>query len=184
MKQKHFDPAGYLSNKTIAALCSPTGGAICILRISGQDAIAIAEKLSGKKLKPSDNRRAKRVWISGGNGKKLDDAVMIPFFNPASFTGEDVVEFFLHGSPIIAQKTLDEIFSHGARLALPGEFSFRAVKNGKLMLSQAEAVKELIQAENDFALDLALEKLSGSQHKLIDHIRTDLMQLVTLSEVG
>ncbi len=184
MKQKHVDPAGYLSNKTIAALCSPTGGAICILRISGDDARSIAEKLSGKVLKPEDNRKAKRVWVSTRNGKKLDDAVMVPFFNPASFTGEDVVEFFLHGSPIIAQKMLDEIFSFGARLALPGEFSFRAVKNGKLMLSQAEAVKELIQAENDFALDLALEKLSGSQHELIDQIRNDLMQLVTLSEVG
>ena len=184
VKQKHVDPAGYLSNKTIAALCSPTGGAICILRISGQDAISIAEKLTHKKIAREDHRFAKRVWIHGSNGKKLDDTVMVPFFNPSSFTGEDVVEFFLHGSPIIAQKALDEIFSFGARLALPGEFSFRAVKNGKLMLSQAEAVKELIQAENDFALDLAIEKLSGSQHELIQKIKSELMQLVTLSEVG
>ena len=109
---------------------------------------------------------------------------MLPFFGPKTFTGEDVVEFFIHGSPIIAQKVLDEMFDLGARLALPGEFSFRGVKNGKFSLSQAEAVKELIQAENDFALDLALEKLSGTQHELIDRVRTDLMQLVTLSEVG
>lgn len=183
-KERHFDPSGYLSNKTIAALCSPTGGAIAVLRVSGENAISIAEKLSATKIEAKDARLVKRVWLQDENKKRIDDAVMVPFFAPKSFTGEDVVEFFLHGSPMIAQKILDEVFSHGARMALPGEFSFRAVKNGKLMLSQAEAVKELIQAENDFALDLALEKLSGSQHALIDGIKNDLMQLVTLSEVG
>jgi tRNA modification GTPase len=184
VKQKHIDPSGYLSNKTIAALCSPTGGAICILRISGETAFLIAEKMTGIAVSSIESRKAKRVWVKDPSGRKLDDAVMLAFKNPHSFTGEDVVEFFLHGSPIIAQKVLDLIFDQGARMALPGEFSFRAVKNGKMMLSQAEAIKELISAENDFALDLALEKLSGSQHELIERIRTDLMQLVTLSEVG
>ena len=183
-KKKHLDPAGYLSDKTIAALCSPTGGAICILRLSGESAFKITEKITGIVLIKDLDRRATRVWIHDDQGKRIDDAILIPFFNPRSFTGEDVVEFFLHGSSIIAQKVLDLMFSNEARLALPGEFSFRAVKNGKMMLSQAEAVKELIAAENDFALDLAIEKLSGSQHVLIDQIRTDLMQLVTLSEVG
>lgn len=182
-KQKHIDSAGYLSNKTIAALCTPTGGALCVLRVSGSQAIKIAEKISNSELLPSDDRKAKRIWISD-QSKKIDDAIMIPYFEPKSFTGENVVEFFLHGSPIIAQKTLDLLFENDVRLALPGEFSFRAVKNGKLQLSQAEAIKELINAENDFALDLALEKLSGSQHELIEKIRTDLMQLATLSEVG
>ncbi len=182
-KLKNVDPAGYLSNKTIAALCTPTGGAICVLRISGNSAIKIASSLIGSEIQFSQHRLAKRVWITDGS-KKIDDAVMIPYFAPKSFTGENVVEFFLHGSPVIAQKILDLIFAQGARLALPGEFSFRAVKNGKLQLSQAEAIKEVIAAENDFALDLALEKLSGSQHELIEKIRTDLMQLVTLSEVG
>ena len=184
MKQKHIDPSGYLSSKTIAALCSPTGGAICILRLSGDDALSITEKITGVARNEMVGRQAKRVWLKEASGRKLDDAVMLPFLGEKSFTGEDVVEFFLHGSPIIAQKVLDLIFSFGARMALPGEFSFRAVKNGKMMLSQAEAVKELIAAENDFALDLALEKLSGSQHVMIDRVRTDLMQLVTLSEVG
>ncbi len=183
-KEKHVDPSGYLSNKTIAALATPTGGAICILRISGEQAISISEKLIQGKIPVEHARLSKRVWVYTSNGHRLDDAMMIPFFAPKSFTGEDAVEFFLHGSPMIAQKMLDEVFSYGARLALPGEFSFRAVKNGKLNLSQAEAVKELIQAENDFSLELALEKLSGSQHALIEKIRTDLLQLVTLSEVG
>ena len=182
-KLKHVDSAGYLSNKTIAALCTPTGGAITVLRISGSKAFSICSKMTSISIDGFSERKAKRVWISDQN-RKIDDAVMIPYFGPKSFTGEDVVELFLHGSPIISQKVLDLIFAEGARMALPGEFSFRAVKNGKMQLSQAEAIKEIIAAENDFALDLALEKLSGSQHELIDKIRTDLMQLVTLSEVG
>ena len=178
------DPAGYLSNKTIAALCTPTGGAICVLRISGSEAFSIANRLIQSSVQDLGARVASRVWLYGAEGKKLDDAVVVSFLNPKSFTGEDVVEFFLHGSPIIAQKVLDQIFEYGARLALPGEFSFRAVKNGKMTLSQAEAVKEIISAENDFALELALEKLSGSQHALIDRVRTELIQLITLGEVG
>ena len=184
MKTRSIDPAGYLSQKTIAALCTPVGGAICMLRISGLDAIRIGEKLAKFSIPASSARKVKRVFLHSSDGKKLDDAVMVPFFGPASFTGEDVVELFLHGSPIVAQKVLDEVFAEGGRLALPGEFSFRAVKNGKLQLSQAEAIKELIHAENDFALDLALEKLSGTQHVLIEKIQAELMQLNTLSEVG
>ena len=112
-KQKQLDPAGYLSNKTIAALCSPTGGAICILKISGSIAFEIAEKLTQNKS--FQHRTAKRVWIYGQEGKKIDDAVLLPFHNPQSFTGENVVEFFLHGSPIVAQKVLDLTFAYGAR---------------------------------------------------------------------
>lgn len=155
-----------------------------MIRISGTDARTMGEKLTQTRLLPESARKAKRVNVFAGSGKRLDDAVILPFFAPHSFTGEDSIELFLHGSPMVAQKVLDEIFELGGRLALPGEFSFRAVRNGKLQLSQAEAIKELVQAENDFALDLALEKLSGSQHVLIEHIRADLMQLSTLSEVG
>ena len=155
-----------------------------MIRVSGDQAIAISEKLIQKNLKSENAKRALRVFLHSANGKKIDDAVIIPYFSPSSFTGENLVEFFLHGSPLIAQKLLDEIFEAGARLALPGEFSFRAVKNGKIQLSQAEAIKELIQADNDFALELALEKLSGSQHILIEKIQQELMQLLTLSEVG
>jgi tRNA modification GTPase len=184
VKQRSLDPAGYLSTKTISALCTPVGGAICMVRISGDQAIQMGEKLARISFSTADARKAKRAFLHDQNGKKLDDAVVIPFFGPNSFTGEDVVELFLHGSPMVAQRVLDVIFDLGGRLALPGEFSFRAVKNGKLQLSQAEAIKELVKAENDFALDLALEKLSGSQHVLIEKIRADLMQLTMLSEVG
>ncbi len=178
------DTAGYLSTKTIAALCSPSGGAICILRISGSEAFSISEKLTASQREEWQERKAQRLWVVGRDQKRIDDAVMLPYFGPRSFTGEDSVEFFLHGSPMVAQKVLEETFSLGARMALPGEFSFRAVKNGKLTLSQAEAIKELVQAENDFALELSLEKLSGTQHKLVEGLKNELIQLVTLGEVG
>ena len=183
-KQRHLDPAGYLSTRTIVALCSPTGGAISAVRISGEEAHVILETLAGSKLSPEDERKAKRHWLKDRAGNKIDEVVSVAYFSPKTFTGEPVVEIFIHGSPIIAQKVIDEVVSHGARIALPGEFSFRAVKNGKMQLSQAEAVKELIAAENDFSLELALEKLSGTQHLFIEKIREDLMNLLTLSEAG
>lgn len=183
-KQRHLDPAGYLSNRTIVALCSPTGGALSAVRISGDSAHAISKKLTGAEVDPSDERRAIRRWLHDHTGARLDDAVVVTYFGPRSFTGEPVVEFFIHGSPIVAQKLIDEAVRLGARPALPGEFSFRAVKNGRMQLSQAEAVKELINAENDFSLSLALDKLSGTQHEFVRKIHEELMQLVTLSEAG
>jgi tRNA modification GTPase len=183
-KQRHLDPAGYLSNRTIVALCSPTGGALTVIRLSGEQAHEIAERLTGTPVVATDERRAIRRWLQDRNGLRLDDAVVVHYFAPRSFTGESVTEFFIHGSPMIAQKVIDESVAAGARVALPGEFSFRAVKNGRMQLSQAEAVKELIQADNDFSLSLALDKLSGTQHEFIQKIQADLLQLVTLSEVG
>jgi tRNA modification GTPase len=155
-----------------------------MIRISGSDSVAIASRLIGRTIGKGQDRQAIRARISDAEGRMLDDGLLIPFFAPRSFTGEDSVELHLHGSSIGMDRVLEAIFSLGARLALPGEFSFRAVRNGKLTLSQAEAVRDLVSAENDFALELALEKLSGSQHALLTGIRTDLIQLCTLSEVG
>ncbi|MBS1959312.1 MAG: tRNA uridine-5-carboxymethylaminomethyl(34) synthesis GTPase MnmE [Bdellovibrionales bacterium] len=183
-KQRHLDPAGYLSNRTIVALCSPTGGAISAVRISGADTHKIFDLLTGAKSSPANERLAKRYWLKDHAGRKIDDVIGVQYFAPKSFTGEDVVEIFIHGSPIIAQKLIDEVIGLGARVALPGEFSFRGVKNGKMRLSQAEAVKELVAAENDFSLGLALDKLSGTQHEFIEKIRNELMQLLALSEAG
>jgi tRNA modification GTPase len=178
------DPSGYLSERTIAAPCTPPGGAIGMLRVSGSDALRIGACLTGRVIRPEDERKALFSRLRQGSGQVLDEAVVTPFFAPRSYTGEDSIEIAVHGSPRIMERVLEEVFSLGARLALPGEFSFRAVKNGKMSLSQAEAVRELVAAENDFALDLALEKLSGSQHRLVAGIRDSLMQLCVLSELG
>lgn len=155
-----------------------------MLRVSGALSIEIAQRLTGRSLAEVDHRRAFRAWLRAEAGHRIDEALVLPFFGPRSFTGEDVVEFHLHGGPRIAQRVLEQCFALGARSALPGEFSFRSVKNGKMQLSQAEAIRELVSADNDFSLDLALEKLSGSQHELVSRVRADLLQLCTLAEVG
>ncbi len=178
------DPSGYLSERTIAAPCTPPGGAIGVLRVSGSEAFRIGAALTGRVLRPEDDRKALFSRLRQDSGQVLDEAVVTPFFGPRSYTGEDSLEIAVHGSPRIMERVLDAVFALGARLALPGEFSFRAVKNGKMSLSQAEAVRELVAAENDFALELALEKLSGSQHRLVAGIRDSLMQLCVLSELG
>jgi tRNA modification GTPase len=183
-KERHFDSSGYFSSRTIVAMTTPAGGALCGIRISGGLSMQIARKLCGIELVHEDHRRARRVWINDHKGAKLDDCLVLPFFAPHSFTGEDSVEIFIHGSAMIAQRVLEECFRFGAREALPGEFSFRAVKNGKMKLSQAEAIKDVIEADNDFSLELALEKLSGSQHQLLDEIRSELVQVCTLAEAG
>jgi tRNA modification GTPase len=178
------DPSGYLSERTIAAPCTSPGGAIGVLRISGSEALRIGAALTGRAIRREDDRRALFSKLRQESGQVLDEAVVTPYFGPRSYTGEDSVEIAVHGSPRVMERVLDAVFSLGARLALPGEFSFRAVKNGKMSLSQAEAVRELVAAENDFALELALEKLSGSQHRLVAGIRDQLMQLCVLSELG
>lgn len=183
-KDRHFDASGYFSSRTIVALCTPTGGALSVLRVSGALARGLAERLTGRALTEGDHRKAFRAWLKTADGRRLDDAVILPYFAPHSFTGEDTIEFFLHGSPMIAERVLAECLEAGARMALPGEFSFRAVKNGKMKLSQAEAIQELVSADNDFSLELALEKLSGSQHEWVSRVKEDLMQLCMLAEVG
>jgi tRNA modification GTPase len=115
---------------------------------------------------------------------EMDDALSVRFITPASFTGEDVVELHLHGGSFIAARILDVLAKLGVRQALPGEFSFRAVRNGKMTLSQANAVADLISATNRQAVSLALEKLSGSQNRLISELAHDLRQLAVLGEVG
>ena len=106
------------------------------------------------------------------------------FVAPQSFTGEDLVEFHLHGGAYLASRVLEVVLALGARQALPGEFSFRAVRNGKMTLSQATAVADLISAANDGAISLALEKLSGTQHRLISSLAQNLRTLSALGEIG
>ncbi len=183
IKSKHVDPSGYFSTRTICALCTPTGGALSVIRVSGEMALSYGEKMTQLDLKTTA-RSVQRASLKDHHGKTMDHALVTSFVKPKSFTGEDVVEFCTHGSPIVAQKILDELVFLGARIALPGEFSFRAMRNGKVTLSQAEAVNDLIKAENDLMLDLALEKLEGSMNVLLTSIRDQLMQLVTLAEAG
>jgi tRNA modification GTPase len=114
----------------------------------------------------------------------LDDALVVRFKNPESFTGEDVLEFHLHGSSYVATRLMEIFSENGIRQALPGEFSFRAVRNGKMTVSQAQAVADLISASNDGAVTLALEKMDGSQNRLLSETAESLRSLAILGELG
>jgi len=168
---------------TIAAIATPYGeSAIGIVRLSGEKSLEILKKIfkspSGK-IKP---RYAHYGYIVNKNGEPIDEAVVIYYKAPHSYTGEDMVEINLHGNPLILKEVLNRILEEGARLAEPGEFTKRAFLNGKLDLTQAEAVAELISAKTELARKLALNQLRGALSREIKPLREELLMLHALVE--
>lgn len=169
---------------TIAALSTAPGlGAIALIRLSGREAIPIAESLFGQgKRAPSANTVALRK-LHTVEGEELDEALVTVFRGPRSYTGEDTVEFAIHGSVWIQQGLLEELVHRGARLARPGEFSLRAYLNGKLDLSQAEAVNDLIHSETAAAHRLAMTQLRGGFGEELGDLRQRLIDFAALIEL-
>lgn len=164
---------------TIAAIATPNAaGGIGIIRISGEDAILVAEKcftaFSGKKLSEMKGYTAVYGQISDGNSP-IDEAVAVVFRAPKSYTGENVVELCCHGGLYIMNKVLRLVFSLGACPAAPGEFTKRAFLNGKMDLAQAESVMNIISASGEAALNAARNTLSGSVSKKIGEICSSLI---------
>ena len=168
---------------TITALCTATGGAISIIRISGDDALTIGNRVwKGNSLLSSQTSRVLHYGhCFFDNEKSGDPALAVYMQSPNTYTGEDVVELHCHGGDLISKKMLDATITCGARSAEPGEFTFRAFMNGKLDLTQAEAVGDIIAAHSDLALNLAEKQMSGHLGSEIRGIRTELYEL--LSEV-
>lgn len=177
---------GYLAQDTIAAISTAVGGAVSMIRLSGPRSFETLERLTGRESdRDSEPRKLMRATLRDpASGKALDDALFARFVAPDSYTGEDVVELHLHGGAYLADQLMAVLATLGARQALPGEFSFRSVRNGKMSLSQAQAVSELITAANDGAIQLALEKMSGTQNRLIQDLAARLRQLAMLGEAG
>lgn len=177
----------YLSHDTIHALATQVGGALAIVRVSGPKALSALSALTAG---ASEKRKAREVFrhkiarVEGLKREVLDDAVCVFFESPRSHTGEDLVEFFIHGGTAVAERLLEALESLGSRQALPGEFSFRAVRNGKMALSEAEAVADLIAAKNQGAAALALEKMEGLQSSLVRELAEELRKLSTMGELG
>jgi tRNA modification GTPase len=168
---------------TICALSTPAGmGAIALVRLSGKSALNIASKLFSKNLTLVAGHTAHFGKIHH-NGVELDEALATVFKAPNSFTGEDTVEFSIHGSTYIQQELLQALVTNGARLAYPGEFSQRAFLNGKLDLSQAEAIHDLITSRSAVSHELALKQLRGGFSKEIKHLREDLMYFASMIEL-
>jgi tRNA modification GTPase len=173
-------------SNTIAAISTPTGeGAIALIRISGENAIAVADKIFGGVDKPSNF--APNIQHLGEiiESDRLIDQVMISVHRaPASYTGEDLVEISCHGGMLVTARVLEICLRAGARAARPGEFTERAFLNGKMDLTQAEAVIDLIRAKTDLALRSATEQLEGRLGKDIRSIRDELIALIAHIEAS
>jgi tRNA modification GTPase len=171
-------------NDTIVAISTPPGrGGIGIVRLSGPEARTIAEPLLKLRhpLAPAQARFAK---ILDHSGETLDEAVVTFFEKPHSYTSEDIVEIAAHGSPVLLDLLIRQCLSAGARLAEPGEFTQRAFLSGRLDLTQAEAVSDLIEATTLHQARLAAQQLGGSLSRQITPIKQQLTTLIAALEAG
>jgi tRNA modification GTPase len=147
---------------TIAAIATPPGiGGIAIIRICGKNAITATNHLTKKDLHQQPSHTACLHSLYSQSKQKLDQALILVMHPPRSFTGEETVEIHCHGGHLVARTILEALFQKGVRPAGPGEFSFRAFLNGKIDLSQAEAIQDLIGAQNEEALKVAEDHLEG-----------------------
>lgn len=170
------------SNFTIIALSTPPGlGALAIIRLSGPRALDILYHLTRSSIKLSP-RVAHNLNIFEGNDV-LDNAIIIFYKEPASYTGEDLVEISCHGSPFIINKIIELCTKKGAALAQPGEFTRRAFINGKIDLTQAEAVADLVFSQTQSAHKAAMHLLEGDVGREIETLRKDLIDLISILEL-
>ncbi len=169
---------------TIVALATPPGvGAIGVIRLSGEKAIEIANNLFPSKNLAEQASHAAHVGLLQEGNRILDEVVVTLFKCPRSYTGEDVVEISCHGSPFVQRQVIDAIIQKGARLARPGEFTQRAFLNGKLDLTQAEAVADLIASGTQAAQRAALQSLRGGFSEELKQLREQLIQFSALLEL-
>jgi len=173
------------SNDTIAALATAPGGALAVLRLSGPNALSIADRLF-RGLSPLSSRDPFTVthgWIVTAEGERLDEVLATVFRAPHSYTGEDLVEFSCHGGMLVIQRILELLLASGARGAEPGEYTRRAFLNGRIDLSQAEAVADLIRASSDRAHRASIDQLRGHLGAQVRAIRAELLECTSLLEL-
>lgn len=181
-----------MTNETIAAIASGmTASGIGIIRISGPEAFTVAEKICRLKTKRSIKDTATHtvhygVIVDKENGSEviIDEALILKMNGPKTYTAEDTIEIDCHGGPAVMRKVLSSVLNHGARLAEPGEFTKRAFLNGRIDLSEAEAVMSLIDAKNDYALKSAVRVLRGSVKKNVEDMRSLLLTHIARIEAS
>lgn len=167
---------------TIAAVATAHGiGSISIIRLSGEEALSIAMRLSRKTDFPI--RHAALTSLYNSSDELIDEAIVIYFKGPNSFTAEDIIEFQCHGGKIVAQQVLQAVLHEGARLAEPGEFSKRAFLNGRIDLTEAEAIAQLIEAKSEDAAKILAKQMKGELKGYVEGIRDDLLNILAYSEV-
>ena len=176
-----------IQNDSIIALATPSGiGAISVIRISGEDAINIVSKkfnsISGKKLK---NQKTHTIHLGHiiENNRIIDEVLVSVFKNPSSYTGENIVEISCHGSSYIQQEIIQLFLKNGCRMADNGEFTMRAFLNGKMDLSQAEAVADVIASNSSASHQLAIQQMRGGITNELKDLRTKLLDFAALIEL-
>lgn len=170
-------------NDTITALATPAGGAIAVIRLSGNHAIEIAQSIFSRDLSQAKGGTLHYGEVKDEQGATVDDVVVSVYKAPHSYTGEDSVEISCHGSRYIIQRILVLLQAHGARQAEPGEYTKRAFLNGKMDLSQAEAVADLIASTNAAQHRLAMSQLKGGFSKELATLRERLLRMTSLLEL-
>lgn len=174
---------------TIAAISTPLGeGAISIVRLSGDQAVAIADKVYQAGNKSLVNVPSHTIhyghMVDPKTSEVVDEVMVSVMKGPKTFTREDIVEINCHGGLVVVNQVLQLVLRQGARLAEPGEFTKRAFLNGRVDLSQAEAVMDLIRAKTDRAMDVALKQLDGNLSNLIRHLRQEILETLAQVEVN
>ncbi len=173
-----------MNNDTICALATANGvGALGIIRVSGNDALPIVQKsFPGKQLEKQKSHTIHYGYFMDGD-EAIDEVMLSIFLAPKSFTTENSVEIAFHGSPHIGKRILETLIKNGARMAKAGEFTLRAFINGRIDLSQAEAIADVIASENEASRKVAINQLKGGITNEISLLRTDLLNFVSLIEL-
>ncbi len=182
---KHYNLHVHLDD-TIVAISTPPGrGGIGVVRLSGPEARAIVAPMLRLKRELEPGRAVFGELIEpAGAGERLDEVVVTFFAKPHSYTTDDVVEISTHGAPVILRRVLELAIERGARLAEPGEFTLRAFLNGRLDLTQAEAVRDLIESQTLYQAKVAAQQLDGALSHRLQPIKQSLVELIALLEAG
>ena len=171
-------------NGTIVALATPTGrSGIGVIRLSGRDSLTITQKLAADKDISFEPRSAHLTQLINPESREpIDEAIVTYFKAPHSFTGEDVVEISCHGSPVVLRQVIDICLNLGAKLAEAGEFSLRALSNGRMDLTEAEAIRDLIDAQTVASARQAVRQLRGEFSRELQPIKDDLLDVIVILE--
>src|SRR3984957_15038183 len=179
------DPHIVYQNETIVAIATPPGrGGIGIMRLSGAESTRIAEPMLRLRHPLAHAQARFGDLLDVETQEKLDEGIATFFAAPHSYTGEDVVEVAAHGSPVILETLVRQALKGGARLAAPGEFTQRAFLSGRIDLTQAEAVRDLIEAQTLYQARVAAQQLQGALSRRIKPIKEGLVALIALLEAG
>lgn len=171
-------------SQTIVALATPFGrSGIGVIRLSGPDSLQIIGDLtSDKSFSPIPRQSVLKELFDPVNSEIIDQALITYFKSPQSFTGEDIVEISCHGSPVLLREIIDFCLKFGARLAEPGEFSLRSLANGRMNLSQAEAIRDLIDSQTITSARIAVRQLRGELSNLLQTVKDDLLSIIVILE--